>query len=54
MKHIAIAGLGVVGAVGNYGSYSVFSKVVFIFDMLAGRLEFIPLIALLSRRAWRN
>ena len=47
-------GLGVVGAAGNYGSYSVFSKVVFIFDMLAGRLEFIPLIALLSRRAWRN
>ncbi len=47
-------GLGAVGAVGNYGSYGVLAKAVFIFDMLAGRLEFIPLIAILSRRTWRN
>ncbi|MGI6125070.1 MAG: TrkH family potassium uptake protein, partial [Acetivibrionales bacterium] len=47
-------GLGIVGAVGNYGSYSVVSKMVFIIDMLAGRLEILPLLALFSRRTWAD
>lgn len=46
-------GLEVVGAVGNYSSYSALSKCVFIFDMLAGRLEILPVLALFSRRTWR-
>ena len=31
-------GLGAVGPVGNYADFSILSKIVFIFDMLAGRL----------------
>ena len=45
-------GLEVVGAVGNYSSYSCLSKLVFIFDMLAGRLEIIPVLALFFRKTW--
>lgn len=46
-------GLEVVGASGNFADYGALSKVVFIFDMLAGRLEILPLLALFSRRMWR-
>ncbi|MBP9989784.1 MAG: TrkH family potassium uptake protein [Ruminococcus sp.] len=37
-------GLGRVGATGNFGSYTVLSKLIFISDMLLGRLEIFPLI----------
>lgn len=37
-------GLEVVGATGNYSSYSWLSKLVFIMDMLLGRLEIFPLL----------
>ena len=47
-------GLEVVGATGNFGSYSILSKAVFIFDMLAGRLEILPILALLSSKTWKN
>ncbi|MBR0091036.1 MAG: TrkH family potassium uptake protein [Lachnospiraceae bacterium] len=47
-------GLGMVGATGNYGAYSIFSKIILSFDMLAGRLEFIPLIILFRPRTWRG
>ncbi len=48
-------GLGdVVGAVGNFASLSVLSKLVLIFDMLAGRLELIPILSLLSVTTWRR
>lgn len=47
-------GLEKVGAVGNYGSYHFFSKLVFIFDMLAGRLELLPIFALFFRRTWES
>ena len=46
-------GLEAVGATGSFAGYSVLSKCVFIFDMLAGRLELLPLLALFSRRMWR-
>ena len=39
-------GLGKVGAVGNYSEYGILSKIVFIFDMLLGRLEIFPLLVL--------
>lgn len=45
-------GLEVVGAVGSYASYSGLSKIVFIFDMLAGRLEIMPVLALFYRKTW--
>lgn len=37
-------GLGVVGATGSFAPYSMFSKIVFIIDMLLGRLEIFPLL----------
>ena len=40
-------GLGVVGPTGNFGDYSWLSKIVFIFNMLIGRLEIFPMIYLL-------
>ena len=47
-------GLSEVGPMSNYGSLSVLSKLVLIFDMLAGRLEIFPMIALISRTTWRH
>ena len=41
-------GLGKVGPTGNFGSYGVLSKIVFIIDMLLGRLEIFPLICLFT------
>lgn len=46
-------GLGAVGATGNYGGFSVLSKLVLIFDMLIGRLEIFPMLVLLSPGTWR-
>ena len=47
-------GLGAVGPTGNFGCYSYISKLVMIFDMLAGRLEVFPLLLLFKRDTWRN
>ena len=47
-------GLGAVGPTGNFGCYSYLSKVVMIFDMLAGRLEIFPLLLLFKRDTWRK
>lgn len=47
-------GLGAVGPVGNYADFSVLSKIVFIFDMLAGRLEIYPLLLLFAPSAWKK
>ncbi len=47
-------GLDAVGPVGNYADYSFFSKLVLIFDMLAGRLEIFPVLILFSRTTWRR
>ena len=45
-------GLEAVGPTCNYGAYSGFSKMVLIMDMLAGRLEIFPILALFSRGTW--
>lgn len=45
-------GFELVGPTGNFSSYSILSKLVLIFDMLAGRLELFPILVLFSRRAW--
>ena len=47
-------GLGAVGPTGNFGCYSYLSKVIMIFDMLAGRLEIFPLLLLFKRDTWRK
>lgn len=43
-----------VGPMSNFGHFSWFSKCIFIFDMLAGRLELIPMIILFSPWTWKN
>lgn len=47
-------GLELVGPTSNYGGYSVLSKLVLIFDMLAGRLEIFPILILLTRSTWKK
>ena len=47
-------GLGAVGPTGNFGDFSILSKLVLIFDMLAGRLEIFPVLALFSRHCWSH
>ena len=47
-------GLEAVGPTCNFGGFSVLSKLVLILDMLAGRLEIFPILALLSRGTWRK
>ena len=47
-------GLEAVGPTCNFGGYSVLSKLVLIFDMLAGRLEIFPILMLLSRSTWKK
>lgn len=47
-------GLELVGPKGNYAMFSDFSKLVLIFDMLAGRLELFPMLLLLSPSTWKK
>lgn len=47
-------GFDVVGPAGNFAGYSAFSKLVLIFDMLAGRLEILPMLGLISFSTWRR
>lgn len=47
-------GLSMVGAVGNYSAFSVMSKLVLSFDMLAGRLELLPMLLLFSPSVWKR
>ena len=47
-------GLGAVGAAGNYAGFSILSKFVMIFDMIAGRLEVIPMLILFAPSTWRK
>lgn len=47
-------GLNVVGPVGNFSSFSILSKCVFIFDMLTGRLELFPMLLLFAPATWRS
>ncbi len=47
-------GLELVGPTGNFSLFSSPSKLVLIFDMLAGRLEIFPLLLLFVRDTWRK
>jgi trk system potassium uptake protein TrkH len=45
-------GLALVGPTQNFGHFNVFSKVVLMFDMLAGRLELFPVLILFHPAIW--
>ena len=47
-------GLDGVGPMENFGTFNSFSKCVFMFDMLAGRLELIPMIVLFCPWIWKK
>ena len=47
-------GLELVGPAGNFGFFSPFSKIVLMFDMLAGRLELFPMLLLFTPATWRR
>lgn len=47
-------GLAEAGPSQNFGSFSIFSKIVLMFDMLAGRLELFPLLILFHPGIWKE
>lgn len=47
-------GLNIVGPTGNFSMYSNLSKIVMIFDMLAGRLELFPMLLLINPYTWKE
>ena len=47
-------GLGAVGPTCNFGGFSILSKLVLMFDMLAGRLELFPMLLLFSPSTWKK
>ena len=47
-------GFGAVGPMGNFADYSYFAKILLSLVMLAGRLEFIPILVLFSPPAWKK
>lgn len=47
-------GLELVGPTGNFSIFSNGSKLVMIFDMLAGRLELFPLLLLFMKSTWKK
>lgn len=47
-------GLNAVGPTENFADFSVLSKLVLIFDMLAGRLELFPILLLFSPNTWKK
>lgn len=47
-------GLEMVGPMGSFADFSAPAKLLLSFDMLAGRLELYPMLALFSSRLWRK
>ena len=47
-------GIGLIGPTGNYAIFSPLSKVMLMFNMLAGRLELFPLLMLFWPATWRK
>lgn len=45
-------GLNVVGPTGNFSDFSILSKIVFMADMLIGRLEIFPMLVLFAPGTW--
>ena len=47
-------GFEAVGPMMNFGNFSILSKLVLIFDMLAGRLEIFPILLFFSAGSWKK
>ena len=47
-------GFGGVGPTENFSGFPIFSKLVFITEMLCGRLEFFPIFAMFSPKMWHK
>ena len=47
-------GLGEIGPMGTFGMLALSTKLLFIFDMLVGRLELVPMLAMLHPDFWRR
>lgn len=47
-------GLGMVGPTGNFAAFSAMPKLVLSLDMLAGRLEFFPVLLLFMSTTWKR
>ena len=47
-------GLDLVGPTSNFGIFTMQSKIVLIFDMLAGRLELFPMLLLFTPATWKK
>ena len=47
-------GLNLVGPTRTFDCYGAFSKFIFMFDMLAGRLELFPILILFSPQVWKR
>ena len=47
-------GIADVGPVGSFAEFSPLSKIVFCFDMLAGRLEVFPMLLLFAPSTWKK
>ena len=47
-------GFEVVGPMGGFADFSYLSKIMFIFDMLAGRLELYPILLLFAVSLWKK
>ncbi|MCR5507152.1 MAG: TrkH family potassium uptake protein [Lachnospiraceae bacterium] len=47
-------GLSMVGPSRNFSHFSVFSKYILMFDMIAGRLELFPLLMLFHPKLWKE
>ena len=47
-------GLEMVGPMGSFADFSAPVKLLLAFDMLAGRLELYPMLALFAPRLWRK
>ena len=47
-------GFNMVGPTGNFSQFSILSKLVFSLDMLIGRLEIFPMLAVLSPMMWNR
>lgn len=47
-------GFSMVGSAGNYAEFNIFSKIVFSFNMIAGRLELYPFLLIFVPSAWKK
>ncbi len=47
-------GFDMVGPMGNFAAFSPLSKCVLMFDMLAGRLELLPVLVVFSYNTWKK